>query len=431
MFTYMKVSAWTQLVREFFPIFTQPTAQTFLRLLTGWVLCTGRRTITGIFPFADPERIRSHDTYHRFFSRARWDPERLWELLARLLVRTFYPTGIIPVDLDDTVFHHTGRKMDGASVWRDAVRSTVRKIVYCWGLNLVVLTLRVRPPWGGEPIGLPILIRLHRKGETGLIDLAEAMLRRMAEWFPHRTFRACADGFYASLAGRKIPRTHIVSRMRRDAALYGLPRPKKKAGRGRKPKKGPRLSCPCDLAKRVTSWRKVKTDERGTLRNRLVFATVVLWYKVSHDPVLLVISRDPTGKEKDDFFFTTDLELLPAGVVETFAGRWSIEDTFKNTKQFLGAEEPQSWKKQGPERAAVIGLVLYSLVWTWYLKHGYRKNIFRRSPWYPAKTHPSFQDALATLRRTLWLDRIISMFGKPFVHYKITKFLIAALEKAA
>ena len=33
----------------------------------------------------------------------------------------------------------------------------------------------------------------------------------------------------------------------------------------------------------------------------------------------------------------------------------SIEDTFKNTKQSLGSEEPQTWKGQGPERAAVIG----------------------------------------------------------------------------
>ena len=171
--------------------------------------------------------------------------------------------------------------------------------------------------------------------------------------------------------------------------------------------------------------------ERGKVKERLVHARQVLWYKVSHDPVLLVISRDPAGKEKDDFFFTTDLTLTPAEVIETFAGRWSIEDTFKNTKQFLGAQEPQSWKRQGPERAAVIGLALYSLVWTWYLEAGYRKSILPRMPWYPGKTHPSFADALAALRRALWRDRIISMFGKHAVHHKIFQFFIAAVEKAA
>jgi len=429
--TTILVSAWTNLVQQFFPIFTQPSSHIFLRLLTGWVLCTARRTITGIIPFADPQRLQSHDAYHRFFSGAHWDVGRLWELLARLLIRMFYPTGIIVLDLDDTVFHHTGRKMDGASVWRDAVRSTVKKVVYCWGLNLVVLTLRVTPPWGGEPIGLPILIRLHRKHGPSLIDLAEAMLRQGADWFPDRQFRACADGFYATLAGRKIPRTHLVSRMRSDAAMYDLPPAETNIRRGPKRKKGFRLPTPTEFSQRVRSWTRVQTIERGKPKDRQVHARRVLWYKVSHEPVLLVISRDPAGKERDDFFFTTDLTLMPAEVVGTFAGRWSIEDTFKNTKQFLGAEEPQSWKGPGPERAAVIGLALYSLVWTWYLKYGYQKNILLRLPWYPTKTHPSFADALATLRRVLWQDRIISMFGKRSVHYKISKFLIAVLERAA
>ncbi len=431
MVTYGLVSAWNALCQQCFPVFTQPTAQVFLRLVTGWVLCTGRRTITGIIPFADPESIRSHDIYHRFFSKARWDPERLWKLLAQLLVRTFHPTGVIPVDLDDTVFHHTGRKMDGANWWRDAVRSTAKKIVYGWGLNLVVLTVRVTPPWGGEPIGLPVNLRLHRKKGPTLIDLAEAMLRQVAEWFPERQFRASADGFYAPLAGRKIPRTHLISRMRSDAAIYDLPAPETKVRRGPKRKKGFRFPAPIEFARRVRSWTRVQTNERGKVKDRLVHARIVLWYKVSHAPMLLVISRDPAGKERDDFFFTTALSMTPAEVVGAFAGRWSIEDTFKNTKQFLGAEEPQSWKGPGPERAAAIGLILYSLVWTWYVTTGYRKSILPRLPWYPGKTHPSFADAMAALRRALWQDRIISRFGKHAVPHTIFQFFLQAVEKAA
>ena len=56
--------------------------------------------------------------------------------------------------------------------------------------------------------------------------------------------------------------------------------------------------------------------------------------------MLLVISRDPAEKEKDDFFFTTDTTLTAAEVIGGFAGRWSIEDTFKNTKQFIGGQQP-------------------------------------------------------------------------------------------
>ena len=46
-------STWTGLVQQFFSVFTAPGAEIFLRLTVGWVLCTARRSITGILPFAD------------------------------------------------------------------------------------------------------------------------------------------------------------------------------------------------------------------------------------------------------------------------------------------------------------------------------------------------------------------------------------------
>jgi len=61
---------------------------------------------------------------------------------------------------------------------------------------------------GGEPLGLPINLRLHRKHGTGLLELAQEMMEDLARWFPERRFALCADGFYAPLAGRNLPRTH-------------------------------------------------------------------------------------------------------------------------------------------------------------------------------------------------------------------------------
>ena len=186
MSTTTLTSAWEAICLNFFPIFTQPTAQNFFRLATGWILCTTRRTISAIFAFADPRGQRTHDAYHRLFPKARWQPSRLWQILAKLLVAIFYPSGTIPIDLDDTIFHRTGRKVQGAGYFRDAVRSTAKQVVYCWGLNLVVLSLRLKTPWGRE-LGLPINMRLYRKKTpASLIDLAEAMIRQLAEWFPER-----------------------------------------------------------------------------------------------------------------------------------------------------------------------------------------------------------------------------------------------------
>ncbi|MDP6737405.1 MAG: transposase, partial [Nitrospinaceae bacterium] len=211
--------------------------------------------------------------------------------------------------------------------------------------------------------------------------------------------------FYASLAGKKLPNTTIISRIQRNAELYDLPVKPKKKGRGRPRKKGKRVLCPQKLAKCVGHWQKVTVCERGKNRTRLVHSKVLLWYRVSQQPILLVISRDPEGKEKDDFFFTTDVRMSPAEVIGCYADRWAIEDTFKNTKQYLGSQQPQTFKGQGPERAAGLSLWLYSMVWLWYLKQKSSQRYFMVHPWNPLKCRPSFADAIGCLRRELWRER--------------------------
>lgn len=431
------IPTWTILVQWFFPAFTTPSAQIFLALINGWVLCTRRRTITGIIPFADPDGRHAHDAFHRFLREGSWEPDALWKLLTGLLVKVFAPQGILELDLDDTLFHRTGRKVAGAGWWRDAVRSTANKTVCAWGLNVVVLTLRVNPPWGGEPLGLPILMRLHRKNGPSLHELAEEMCRQLTEWLPDRTFRLHADGFYAPLAGplsRQDPVWfHLVSRIRRDAKIFEPLRPtrRKKNKPGRPPAKGPRLPAPQEMVRHVRAWRLVETTERGKVRKRLVYTREILWRKVSKVPVLLVISRDPEGKERDDFFFTTDRSLTGEQVIEGFCGRWSIEDTFRNTKQFVGGEELQSWKRLGPERAVMLSLWLGSVVWLWFLQQPDKIHKVTGAAWYPGKTRPSFQDAVAALRRHLWGQRIKALFGKSFGHQRKLAALIEALSRAA
>ena len=58
------------IIPQFFPVFTVPRAEIFLNVVSGWVLCTAKHTVTGILPFADPEATRAHDAYHHFFADA-------------------------------------------------------------------------------------------------------------------------------------------------------------------------------------------------------------------------------------------------------------------------------------------------------------------------------------------------------------------------
>ena len=273
---YTNISTWTDIIQQLFPIFTVPGAKIFSNLITGWILCTARRTVTGIFPFADPSSQHAHDAYHRFFPDSRWDTNKLWQILTLMMVKLFCPRGIITLALDDTLFHHSGRKINGAGYWRDAVRSTKKSIVYAWGLNLVVLTLQIQPPWGGEPLGLPINMRLHRKNGDTLIELATQMINQLHQWLPERQFLLVADGFYATLAGKKMSQTNLVSRIQRNAKIFDLPPKRRKKTRGRPRKKGKRLANPQKMTSYIHHWQQIEFCQRGKMVKRLVYTRQVI-----------------------------------------------------------------------------------------------------------------------------------------------------------
>jgi len=224
------ISTWTGIINQFLVIFTVPGAKIFIWMIEGWILCTVRRTVTGMLAFAGPTAERAHDAYHRFFPDARWNMAGLWRILTHMLIALFCRSGIITLALDDTLFHHSGKK------------------------------------------------------QAGLIELAEQMINEV---------RVVGDGFYAPLAGKQLLNTTIISRIQRNAEIYDLPVSPKRKGRGRPRKKGKRLVCPGKMAHYVRHWQKVKVRERGKNRTRLVYTRKVLWYRVSHQPILLVISRKP------------------------------------------------------------------------------------------------------------------------------------------
>ena len=250
-------------------MFTAPGFAVFTDLPAGWVLTPGRRTITRMLSVADPQGRRAHDAYHRFVRVGRWSMTALWRVLAVHAVAMFAPAATVILDCDDTVYKKTGRQVTGTGTFRDAVRSTRARVVYAWGLNLVIITLRVTPPWGGCPLGLPINMRVHHKGGATTVELAAQMIREIIDWLPGRELHLYADGAYASLVGADLPRTVVTSRLRRDAALYE-PAPPRTGKRGRPRTKGARLPTPPELAAAATDWVEVDIDQRGTTVTRRV-----------------------------------------------------------------------------------------------------------------------------------------------------------------
>ena len=59
------------------PVFTELAFIICIRLVSGWILCPARRTITGRYPFADPKRDKCVHVCHYFSEPLPSAPARL------------------------------------------------------------------------------------------------------------------------------------------------------------------------------------------------------------------------------------------------------------------------------------------------------------------------------------------------------------------
>jgi len=168
--------SFTALLSGFRCVFTQPTFPIFVCLMTGWVLSHRRRFVTELIWSSGSTRRGHHSRYHRFFSQARWCADALCAVLARLLVATFAPTGIIELAVDDTLCRKRGLTVYGTGMHHDPLISSRAKPLTSWGHDWVVLTLVLcRPFWAPTKVwSLPMAFRLYRnrqgvtKGKKGL-----------------------------------------------------------------------------------------------------------------------------------------------------------------------------------------------------------------------------------------------------------------------
>jgi hypothetical protein len=374
------------------PAFTQPSFAGCCRLLLGWVMCLGRHTLLRVGRSADPSSApddsQRHglDGYYNFFGRSAWTPADLAYRVGVLLLTRLRPFGRITLLVDDTLAHKRGKSVWGLGWWRDAVASTQKRVATAPGHNWVALAVAYTPPFCGAPVlALPLLARLHLsgQGQPSCPALARAMLHEVLGWFPGRLFTLVADGAYAckELLLDLDERVHFVGRMRGDAAVYDPRVPRQPRGkRGRKPQKGPRLPCPREAAakadrKRSSAgcwlWQALEVCLYGQRRGLKALAYQALWPRVlGYRPIQLVVVRDPSGKMKDCYLFTTDLQATLSWVIIQFAWRWSIEVLFRASKQVLDVEGPHHFRQGSVEKLAPWVFSMQSVIIVWYLTAG-------------------------------------------------------------
>ena len=102
-----------------------------------------------------------------------------------------------------------------------------------------------------------------------------------------------------------------------------------------------------------------------------VLSYQVVWPKVlGLRPILVVLVRDPLGKFKDAYLFTTDLSADAAWLIEAFSRRWSIEVAFKASKQVMDIQSPQHWCQESIEKLSPWVWLMQSVIGLWYLTEG-------------------------------------------------------------
>ena len=450
------ISTWEALVQQICYVFTEPTARTWQQIALGWVLNRSPATVTSIFRTLADQADRHWTVYQKFFYRAAWD---LSDLCTALLQRVIYPllleaaqqqAGQIIADLaiDDTTVGRCGRHVAHAGWFKDASATGPghRGTVIHWAHNWLVgaVTLRL-PAWPLHRWVLPAIFVLYRKRTDCDQDhpfqtrqqLAGRMIQQAAQALPQVRWPVAVDGQYASRqVVQALPEdVNLVSRIRKDAAIYALPRARHKGQRGQPAKKGRRLPTPKQLAaRRKVGWQEITLFKQARQVQRQVLAITCLWYHVCRDkPIRLVIVRDPAGQEDEEFLFCTDAAVPAAEIVQRYLDRWAVEQAIQESKQHLGFETTQGWCSRTVNRQAPLAMVLVTLVKAWYARCAVKEPSLLPAPlpWYTRKTQPSLADMLAALRKVLWVHRIThNLRSWPRVH-RLLQIVSFALSGAA
>lgn len=395
-----------ELVSLFAGCFTQPTFRTFRALLVGFIARVGEHTITGCLVAGGVAGGWHHSRGHRFFSRARWSPDRVGLVLLDVIVaRLIDPGAPLLIAIDDTLLRRSGPRVWGTAWHREPAGVAPRR--FAWGNNWVVAAIVVRLSFLARPVALPVLFRLQAKRQDSKHELAAQLIALIARRYKDRRVDVVADGHYTGPTLVCQPNVTLITRLRANAALHGL-MPPRTGKRGRPRAMGARLPSLAQIASDpATPWETVQVHRYGQTATVQIHRLTCLWYRSHRDrPLTMLLVRDPSSKESYELaLISTDLDASSVELVERFACRWSIEVAFEDAKQLVGVGEARNRTELAVKRTVPFGLLCMSLTVIWYALYGHSPTDVAehraRAPWYRTKTNPSTADMLAKLRRTI------------------------------
>jgi DDE superfamily endonuclease len=387
-------------------------------LVTGAILATGRRTVSAVLRVMGLSNERNYPKYHQVLSRAVWSGLEGSLVLLRLLLKTFAGLGPLIFGIDETIERRRGEKIAAKGIYRDPVRSSRSHFVKASGLRWISMMWLTPIPFAQRIWALPFLTVLapseryyqarRRKAKT-VLDWTRQLVFQLRRWLPNQALVVVGDSAYAALdflhacVSLKQPVT-VITRLRLDAALYDPPPPY--AGRGRPRKKGTRRPTPQQrIDDPSTIWQRVTLPWYDHHPRELDMATgTAFWFHFGLPGVSIryVLIRDVAGNFDPQALLSTDLTFTPEQILAFFMRRWQMEPTFRHVREHLGVETQRQWSDRAIARTTPLLLGLFSLITLLANALLTRHDLtIRTAAWYP-KPLPTFSDALALVRRTLW-----------------------------
>jgi hypothetical protein len=387
-------------------------------LFFGAVLARGRRTVTTWIRAAGLS-----GRYQSCYIAVAAAGKRADRIARRLLTEVVQPLlkGVtrLTLALDDTPTKRYGPQVQGAGVHHNPTPGPAGA-PYVYGHVFVVLGLLVtHKAWG--TVALPLLSRLyvrekdlpgidpkHRPEFRTKLELAVELLRWAKPWLGllNLPIWVVADGAYAKkefLKPAKALGMTVVSRLRKDAALRTLPGPKLPGRRGPAPTYGEGV---IDLAKRAGQRRGWSSDTFELYGEKVVkkYKTFLATWRPAGGVIRVVLVDEPTGWRA---YFCTDPSASVADILGMVADRFSLEITFRECKQVVGAGQQQVrfiWASIGAFHACLWTFTLTE-AWAWGRED---EELVDRSasPWDSPTRRPSHADKRRAWRRALLGEEI-------------------------
>jgi hypothetical protein len=413
-------------------------------LLVGMLFARGRLTVSSWLRAG--ELSDDYQSYYYFLGSLGRKVKTVAILLLQLVVSRIDPGPRWLCAIDDSPTQRYGPHVEGAGIHHNPTPGPAAQ-KYLYGHVWVSASLVIRHAlWG--TIGLPLLAYLYvRQANLKSIapssqvrfqtklQQAAALVEWLAQWLQNTGKRlwVVADGAYAKrpfLKRALKAGTTVVSRLRKDAALWSVPKPVP-PGQRRRGKPRTYGTKRISLAKRAGQrggW------QRGTftLYNRarqVCYNTFLATYKPAGGLIRVVLVREDDGSWRG--YFCTDASASVAEILEAVADRSAIEQNYHDLKEVHGAGQQQLRNYWANIAAWHLTMWLHTLIelWAWHKPH---QEVVDRSasPWDDPERRPSHADRRNALRRScleLEYQRLAAATGfAPIIRRLWTRLLTLA-----